>query len=812
MGARALEILLVLVERPGELVTRAELMDAVWPDTTVDENALRVHLSQLRKALGDGQASDSIILNEPGRGYRFIADVQRHDHPDNDPPPIYAEDAGGSLPKNLTRLIGRETVIEGVVELLEERHFLTIAGPGGIGKTTVAIAAARQFASKQRIIAHFVDLAPLSDPHLVSSALATQLGLAASSAVERSVVDALSERHYLLVFDNCEHLADAVANLIEAILQTVPKITLLVTSREPLRAEAEWVYRLPSLESPPAGSLLSVASALAYASVRLFCERARASYHEFELTDDDVAPVIKICNQLDGIPLAIEMAAARLDTLDVHAVASKLDDRFTLLNRGRRTALPRQQTLRATLDWSHDFLSSAERRVFRRLSVFRSSFRPEGVQAVCELEESAALDTLTALVTKSLVAFDRREKSSLYRLLDTTRFYAGDMLLDANELPPVSRLHAAYCLALFEKDQIAWDGNDPGRMAIAHRWRIDDIRAAIDWALTETGEAEIAVRLAIASGPLWFHLSLPGEYLSVLERAKRLVEGKSVVRPGDEAELLMAYGHALWHTEGPNNSMESAFSRALEIAHAEIDDDRCSRALWGIWAQSILAGNYRLSLSHADRFRKHSDRFDDLAHRVTADHMASLSHHFLGNQKMAQELLNAVSSADETPERAHHTNHAQVDGRIAGMALSMRLLWLNGQHSRSIQLAQDCAREIAALGHDLSTCYGLAIGCIQIALWAGRRDLATEWNSVLASSSEARGIRHWQIWSDGFSCIMSGEGELPSDASQMQIEAFARCGASVHGVWISDRLDEQPELWCREDLLRILAEQPEGAG
>lgn len=805
IGSRALDILFALVEREGELVTRAELMAKVWPDTTVDENALRVHLSGLRKALGEKPDTNRFILNEAGRGYRFIGKIRQiasseaSASSDNPPQPEV------HLPKNLGRVIGREEITSGLVKLLDERRFLTIVGPGGIGKTTVAIAVAQDYAARHRTSAYFIDLAPLSDPALVTTALATQLGLAASvTGVEQAILNCLRSERALLLFDNCEHLVEAVAALTETILQGAPDLVLLVTSREPLRAEAEWVFRLPSLEAP-VEDVKTAQDAIRYSAVQLFCERAKASYHEFELLDADVSAVKRICRQLDGIPLAIEMAAARMDSLDASDIAARLDDRFSLLTKGRRTALPRQKTLRATLEWSHDFLSDRERSVFRSLSVFRTYFQLDAVIPVSGLPEAEAMETLTGLVSKSLVTMDRNGRSSLYRLLDTTRFYAEERLIESGEESRVRHAHAVHTLALFTADRVAWDGNDPRQSLAQHGWRVDDLRAALDWCFANGGDARLGVELASASAALWFHLSLPDEYLSLLRRAIRAVEGTDIAGTHAEAEVMAAYGHALWHIEGPGEEMKEAFLRAMEVARACEDEPGVLRAAWGLWAQAILTGDYARSLSLAENFKVPAYETGEVAHILTADHMLALSHHFMGHQAEALKMLHQVIAGDQTPDRTNHTNHAQVDGKTAVLSLLMRILWLQGAYDVAVQTALDCAAHVKDLCHDLTTCYGLAIGCIPVAIWAGKPDLAAEWNAMLAETTARKGMRHWEIWAVGFDAGLGKKQMLPIDATAMQMEVFATLGARVPNDWLHNRLTGEQESWCAPEMMRLLA-------
>lgn len=807
LGARALELLIVLVERAGELVTKDQLMQRAWPDATVDENAMRVHLSALRKTLGETADGAGFIQNETGRGYRWIVPVVAAGAAGAQKAAVEAKSLSLFLPANLGQVIGRDEVVQGLADLFPDKRLVTIAGPGGIGKTTVALAVAHRVAAEQGVAGCFVDLAPLSSGSLVASALASQLGLAVAGSAEQEIVAALASQAVLIVFDNCEHVVDAVAQLAETILQSAPDVSILITSREPLRAAGESIFRLQTLAVPAHQPDMTAAMALEFSAVQLFCAKAKASSSSFEFQDSDVSAVLDICERLDGIPLALEMAASRMDLLDVQQMAKRLDDRFSVLTKGRRTAMPRQQTLRATLDWSHDLLSESEKAVFRRLSVFRSSFELGAALAACsraDVEEFVVFDALTALVDKSLVTMDRRNRSSLYRLLDTTRFYAAEKLGKGEEFNEVMRSHGKQCLKLFASEITVWDGKNPSQWLAANSWRVDDLRALFDWAFT-TGDKQLGVELIIASASLWFHLSLPSEYLSIARRAMIAIAGTDLVGSVAEFELQATYGHALWHTVGPTEDMNKAFLRAGEIAEQLDLPAHKLRAVWGLWARAILFGNYRESLVLAEEFKEPAYATGELANIQTADHMLALSHHFIGNQPQALELLMKVIAGDDAPVRANHTNHAQVDGKTAVLALLMRITWLQGDADGALSLAKDCAADVLSLDHDLSICYGLAIGCIPVALWCGDLALAREWNGHLMRRTTRRGLRHWQVWADGFAAVLEGKTIFPRDATAMQAEVFAAISPDAYSDDLIARHKAEGSLWCGPELLRIAA-------
>jgi predicted ATPase/DNA-binding winged helix-turn-helix (wHTH) protein len=460
LGSRALDILTMLVEHAGELVSRDQLTSRVWPDTFVEESSLRVHIAGLRRALGDGHAGNRYVANIPGRGYRFVAPVAVSEETGPAPKPPTAAPTH-NLPASLIRMIGRDAVASTLSAELPRRRFITIVGPGGIGKTTVALAVANRLIAAYRDGVRYVDLASLSDPLLVPSTLAFVFGLATRSGNRTpELIAFLGSKKMLVVFDSCEHVIESAAALAVDLLKSAPGLNVLATSREPLWAEGECVRRLMPLKVPPASRKLTATEALAYPAVQLFVERAIERLDAFELTNVDAPIVAEICRKLDGIALAIELAAGRIDAFGLRELATLLNDRFRLLMRGRRTALRRHQTLGAALDWSYD-LQDCERIILRRLAVFDSYFTLESAIAVAGDSKIATLDILNALanlVANSLVTADIGSDIVHYRLLETTRVYARGKLAESGELKRVTQRHAENLQNVLEQAGLAPDG------------------------------------------------------------------------------------------------------------------------------------------------------------------------------------------------------------------------------------------------------------------------------------------------------------------------------------------------------------------
>src|SRR5882757_9123342 len=357
LGSRAFDILAALVERAGEVVGKEQLIARAWPQTFVEESNLKIQVSALRRALGDGQGGNRYVVTVPGRGYNFVAPVRCEEPSPAPPPPTVASTAAHNLPFAVTRMIGREEAVAALVSRLSRQRLVTVVGPGGIGKTTVALAVAERMIADYEHGVWLVDLAPLSDPRLVPSAVATVLGLEVRTENPLpGLIATLRDRQMLLLLDNCEHVIDAAASLAAAVLTGLPRVNILATSREPLGAAGERVHRLGSLGSPPSSSGLTAAEAAAFPAVQLFVERVTGIVEDFALTDANALLVSEICSRLDGLPLAIEFAAPRVEVLGVEGLAARLDDSLPLLGMRRRAALPRHQTMRAVIDWSYRLL------------------------------------------------------------------------------------------------------------------------------------------------------------------------------------------------------------------------------------------------------------------------------------------------------------------------------------------------------------------------------------------------------------------------------------------------------------------------
>ena len=484
LGRRAMDILLTLLGHAGEVVSKQQLMAAVWPDSVVEDINLRVHMAALRKALGDGQAGQRYIVTVAQRGYSFVAPIL---HETIEQRPAGDADSRHNLPLRRTRMIGRQPLVDRLMAQLPRRRCITLVGPGGIGKTTVALRVAEQLIGHYRDGIRLVDLAPLNDPQLICSHLAALLELSLLDGDPLvCLVNGLRQRQMLLVLDNCEHLIDAVAALSESILRGAAQVHILATSRESLRAEGEFVQRLETLDYPPLPVELDRAQALGFSALQLFVERAMAAQDSFELSDAQLPQAIEICHRLDGIPLALELAAAQVAELGLDGLLTHLQGRLPPLTAGDQSSAERHLTLRATLDWSFNLLDRCEQTCLRRLGVFRGGFTLESAAAVIDgqqIDPAAVFASITQLVAKSLLSVEVGDEEVFYRLLDTTRRYALEKLDVAAELDETRQRHAERCLTLMHQAQAHWE-NTPTSVWIERYARgLEDLRAALEWSL-----------------------------------------------------------------------------------------------------------------------------------------------------------------------------------------------------------------------------------------------------------------------------------------------------------------------------------------
>jgi predicted ATPase/DNA-binding winged helix-turn-helix (wHTH) protein len=569
LGARAVAVLAALVERPNEYVQKASILDSAWPGVVVEESNLAVQISSIRRVLAHAPGGERWVETLARRGYRFVGPVS--EVCGSLPKGTSGERPNSNLPEPLTSFVGRERELVEIKRLLPDTRLLTLVGIGGIGKTRLALQAAAEVLAAYRDGVWLVDLAPLVDPALVPSAVAQVLGVreTAGKPLVETLCNQAKGRQLLLLLDNCEHLLGASAGLADAMLRAAAGLTIIATSREPLRVAGEQTYALATLSLPdPAATGEGVARSEA---VQLFMDRAQRQQPGFALTADRIPAVAQLCIRLDGIPLALELAAARLRSLSIEQINARLDDRFRLLTGGAHTALPRQKTLRATLDWSYDLLAEQERAVLRRLAVFAGGFTLEAASAVASdggIDEFAAIDVLSQLVARSLVVADMGNAETRYRLLETTRTYALEKLAEAAETDAIQRRHAQHFRVRFDRAPDGWWRLSDENWSATYLPELDNVRTALEWGLGARGEPAIGIALAGASHPMWIELSLYAEGVKRLEAALARVGPETPAM--DRARLWKGLG-TLWGDSKAAEKAVAAHERAADL-FAKLDD------------------------------------------------------------------------------------------------------------------------------------------------------------------------------------------------------------------------------------------------
>jgi predicted ATPase/DNA-binding winged helix-turn-helix (wHTH) protein len=718
LGGRALDILIALAERAGEVVTHKELISTVWPDMTVEEANLRFQMAALRKALGDGRDGARYISNIAGRGYCLVAPVTRSSA--KQPAPvteIATAERVQKLPPRLTRIVGRDDTVRALAQQLQACRFVSIVGPGGVGKTTVSISVAHALVDGFHDAVFFIDLVALTDPKLVPTAVASALGLTVQTQDPLvGLLAFIGDRKILLVLDNCEHVIGIAAALAERVVSEAPQAHILATSREALRVEGEHVHLLHSLDCPPDDPGLTAVEALQYPAAQLFMERTAASGYDVALSDIDAPIVARSCRRLDGIALAIELAASRVGSLGIRGVAELLDNRFSLLRRGRRTALPRHQTLNAMLDWSYSLLSEREKVILCRLSVFVGAFTLQAAGSVAsetEADVAEVIDAVASLVAKSLISTTVINQSTYYRLLDTTRAYTATKLAARDETNRIARRHAIFYSRFLEHDEIIQSlfGEHDLSGYVPH---IGNVRAALGWALPDRGDVAVGIELATWAAPLFIGLSLLEECRGWCERALTALDDAS---RGTRQEMILqeALAMSTMLTRGHTDQVRAEYERGLALAEAFQDRARQLRLLTRLNLFLLRLGDVRGALAVAEQASviaqaaKHGT--------VYAEWGVGFDHHFLGNEAEAQLHLER-GMALEVELGTFNADYFGFDPRIIALVFLARTLWLRGFSDQALRIAQKAIAEAASRDQPVSICVSL-VYTSTLLLWTG---------------------------------------------------------------------------------------------
>jgi predicted ATPase/DNA-binding winged helix-turn-helix (wHTH) protein len=740
LGARAYDILIALISAPNEVITKEDLIARVWPQVVVEEGSLRFHMNSLRNSLGDGKEGARFIKTLSGRGYCFVAAVSRtlNPHLPTALPPVNFTHA--NLPGRLNRMIGRDEDVVRISRQLEESRLVTIVGAGGIGKTTVAIAVGHGLSDAFAGAILFVDLGMLSDPRLVTTAIASMLGIPVGAGdAQTSLIAFLRNKRALVIIDTCEHLIDAVASLASNLVEAASQVYILATSRESLQIEGERVYRLDPLAYPPEDRIVSAESVRSFPAMQLFVERAVANDAHLDIDEADAPIIAGICRKLDGVALAIELTARRVESYGLRQTAELLDQHLALQWTGSRTAQPRHRTLQATLDWSYELLTALERTVLRRLAVFVGHFTLDAAVEVVSsssLEREAVFGAIDSLVAKSMVATRPIGAMLRYRLLDTTRAYALSVPLNALDRADLAIRHANYYGRWQTQSAGDWANKKTGAERASYFAALNNVRAALEWCFGDDGNAAVGITLAAAAGPALLAMSLMPEALRWSERA--IIALDDGTRGGiDEMHLQAVFGIAATHLRGKSEAVLVALNRGLEIAEKLDDVINQVGLLSMLRTYYFRSGEFKVAHAYAHRCKAAADTIQDFAASAQARSILGRSLHLTGDLATARVELEASlfdwARAGRTTIYLSHELHFPSEVTMA------RNLWLQGFPDQAAERAHRVIQ--SAVRTDRAAALTIVLGwAVSVFLWTGNWDQAQENIDALVYQAETNSL------------------------------------------------------------------------
>lgn len=844
-GSRAFDILALLIAARGEVVAKDDIIRRVWPTTVVEKNNLEVHVCALRRVFGRERDR---IRTVPGRGYRLILDgapqslctpgPAKQGRPgqgslepvvspattpmarpvvqapvdssqparegtaqpsvsDNlqDPAPSDARSRPRQpLPARMPELIGRHEALAGIADALRAQRIVTLVGTGGIGKTRLAIELAHFLQHEFEDGVVFVPLAAADGWRSALDALAVAMGcrLAAGPAALAQVADEWRHREALIVLDNCEQILDIAAAIAESLAAVDGRIRVLATSREALRVQDETVHHVQPLALP--SPTVCASDVLDTPAVQLFLTRAQADGAHFVLDEAAVRLAADVCRRLDGIPLALELAASRAAVLGLGQLAANLDDCFSILTGGRRTALPRHQTLQATLDWSYRLLGEEEQKLLRWLGMLVGSFTFDAARAVGDyagLTAIATLDALGGLAARSLLATEPEGAGYRYRLLETTRAYARQQLDDEGERARAADAHASLVLTLLRELRKQWAQQPVEEWLMRFTRELGNVRAALDWTLEGAGDAAVGIELAAITVPWLYELSLVEECCSRARAALRRIaqRGEAALSADPETPMTLVAGlaAAAVYTDGPLEETREAWSRVLDHALGTGNTGHALRARWGLWNWHQYGGRAREALTLARRFGEQARATGEPIHGVLAARVEGIAEHYAGNQPRARELLEQMIGQYEAPLARWHTTGFRIDQSIVARATLARVLWTQGERHDACELAAQSFHAATRADHEIVTCYVLVEAGAPLALLNGDAAAAKQGIAVLQRLSTRFGLT---IWSTCCACYDAWLATL----TQPGPEATARLAVAIAALRATSFLAPLPML------------------
>jgi predicted ATPase/DNA-binding winged helix-turn-helix (wHTH) protein len=825
LGGRGFDILTLLVTRAGEVVSKADLFSHVWPDYIVHEHNLKVNVGKLRRSLAQIDPTTDYITTISGRGYKFVVAV------DSGAPSVMRSLANGvrqAGPPQMARLFGRDEAIEQISGQLLQPGYVTIVGPGGAGKTSLAVTVMQQRCEAGQAIV-FVDLSTVSDHRFVVPAIASAFGVSLGlDDPIAGVIETLRQQELLLIIDNCEHVIAMAAAILERISSELSHARIVATSREPLRTKHEQIHFLPGLAYPDLTKPLRADEALNFPAVQLFMAKANAS-GDVQITEEYAHDVASICARLEGLALAIELAAGTASLLAPTALQRFFKNGFDTMNRGPRDAPLRHQTLEATLDWSYRLLPDREAVVLDLLSVFSGRFGADDAEAMYPaggVDPMSGRDALSQLVAKSLVSAEVEGSSVLYRLPESTGVYAARRLFGAPHREQARRHYAVRIRDKLQTAEQEWSSQTSRAWLRKYQAQIDDVRAAIGWAFDPSGDPDIGVELVVATLPLWQELSAFREMLPAIELATATGPAFLRLAPSARAKLSTARAWAMTLARQIHMRTHDAWIRSIHDAAEAGDAEFELRAVCGQAVFLAYSGRPLTALRSMIDFATGSG----LDWTAAPDGKRLLAHVevYAGRLSSAAIRLEELTAAWGRSQDGRGLSRFQVDLPVAiGLSRSF-LLWLQGDAKLASDLAKDAVGRAAELGHMISLGNAISLAGLPIAYLNGDLEHASRLQQQLAEVGRRESVGIYEGTSlffggaiqmargeqAGLTLMQQAISELHAHGWRARI-AFYRCLLADAWIKAGDvqraedclrtaiaQTDVRQERWCHPELWR----------
>lgn len=744
LGGKALDLLHLLVLRAGEEVTKASLIEHTWPDIFVEEANLKVHISSVRRALDDTHPQATYIATVAGRGYQFVASVKKQ-------PFSSAEESAqeptcfSNLPP-VQSLVGRQRDIDCITRALDFTNLITLVGPGGVGKTSLAVAVGHAKRNEYPDGICFVDLSATKDQSLVLHVIATALGVRSDpSILITSTLERLRGSRTLVVLDNCDHVLRAVAEFAARCTQERIVARLLVTSREPLSVFGENVQRVEPLAFPHSHSTCGVDEALAFPSVALFALRAFENA-DYRLSESEVHAITRICELLDGLPLAIEIAAAKLDRLGPQELLEAVTWRLRELHNKSQSAHSRHQTIWAMLDWSYQQLSEQEATLFRLLSVFVGLFEWTDVAGIARILSYDPYQTTTVLgnlVSKSLISAEIEGEQLRYRILDSTRDYAFEKLARDPLFDVAQTCHAELMLALFRRSEEEWRWVAQSVWRTRYESRTGDLRKALDWCFAKGGNAGLGIDLVISAMRLWNEQSSIFEQRSQVDRALAHCDcvphapQKIAILATSQAWSLMLAGRLAQETE-------DAWDKAQSYSEQGSDRSQQLPVLFGRVNFLIWTGRFQEATSVLDRFDRVASQARDQAAWFDCERLRTQCDLHFGRLACARTRIEQLAASFAGGVPLSKITRFQLQSYQGIRGVLSYATWMSGDTEAALRIADELVFENGRTGQVMGQTLALAFGAMPLAMWTGQIERLERYSSLLRANLNRESIAVWE--------------------------------------------------------------------